>query len=32
MKFLRVLSALDYHTEGEPMRIVCPAGPEFTAP
>ena len=22
MKFLRVLSALDYHTEGEPMRIV----------
>jgi proline racemase len=22
MKFVRVLSALDYHTEGEPMRIV----------
>jgi proline racemase len=22
MRFLRVLSALDYHTEGEPMRIV----------
>ncbi len=22
MKFLRMLSALDYHTEGEPMRIV----------
>lgn len=22
MKFLRLLSALDYHTEGEPMRIV----------
>lgn len=23
MRFLRVLSALDYHTEGEPMRIVA---------
>lgn len=27
MKFLRVLSTLDYHTEGEPMRIVTGGTP-----
>lgn len=29
MKFSRLLSALDYHTEGEPMRIVIAGAPEL---
>lgn len=30
MRFLRVLSVVDYHTEGEPMRIVTGGVPKLT--
>ena len=30
MKFVRFLSVLDYHTEGEPMRIVTAGGPTLS--